>query len=394
MDAIFDQSQDQTGHEIHRITNLYEPPAFVKDASYDSICGDVKTLPIHVYADPRSRKYPCHTASATWMSAAFFADKQASHQETDVDFIKDRVHKAADFFGIRPAVDDLFKQAVAYQSDELSRLPDNAFAFIWEQDGKVVERHMPVRNTYEVKAAAAYLQDNRDEFTYLDRLTTARRILSKGNELGADISEYSEFLDKQAGNGACSGKTAAALLDNRAAIINNAEMKSKLREASNALQNNPAAAHSPLKMQKLAAFVDDLDRAEGIFRDYGPTIPRPEDALFVVNEKTAAAVKEAHISMTSGNIYKTADLQSLQLDDVRTWMGTDFADEVSAGGLMLDMNKLAELLPTLPRGDAEHFDRLLFENGVQPFAKEAAHEDLGLSRRDLLALATAYDAKS
>jgi hypothetical protein len=164
------------------------------------------------------------------------------------------------------------------------------------------------------------------------------------------------------------------------------------KQAAAALRLNPAPVHNAGNLQKLAAFVDAFDRENGIVQDYGYSVPRPEDILFTITEKTAAQVKESHVPMTSGNIYKVADLQSVKLGDIRDWMGSDFADEVSVGGLHVNMDKLAELLPTLPRGDAEHFDRLLSTTGVQPFAKEAAHVSEGISRQDLFDLAARYNA--
>ena len=59
----------------------------------------------------------------------------------------------------------------------------------------------------------------------------------------------------------------------------------------------------------------------------------------------------------------------------------------------MDIEKLSEVLPTLPRSDAETFDRLLSEAGIEPFAKEAAQEQQGLTKQDLFALAASYDAQ-
>ena len=68
-------------------------------------------------------------------------------------------------------------------------------------------------------------------------------------------------------------------------------------------------------------------------------------------------------------------------------MGTDFADAISAGGLFVSSEKLAEIVPTLPRGDAELFDRMLNSVGIHPVAKEAAHTRGGFDDADLRALA-------
>jgi hypothetical protein len=391
MDVVLDQGRDKTGQELHRITNLYSPPEFVKHADYSNVCGDPQTLPLHIYADPRTRRYPCHTKAATWMSSAFFADKRSCYQPTDADMVETRLIKAAKYHGIEPIVREVFKKAVAYNNHDKSVLPDDMFAFVWEKDDGTTERHLPLRNRFEVKAAADYLQCNRDEFTYEDRRTMAQKVLSKAAEHSVDLDEHLEFLEKQAGNGACAGKAAVRLLENRAALIPNKDLKDQLKQAASIFKNSPTTAHNSNHMQKLASLVDGIDREFNLIADYGVSVPRPEDVLFNVNEKSASSAIIAHIPMTNGNIYKIADLENLAINEIRDWMGTDFADEVSAGGLFVSTEKLAELLPTLPRGDADHFDRLLSKKGIEPFAKEAASESLGLSRSDLFSLAASYD---
>jgi len=391
MEVVLDQAKDRTGQELHRITSLYGPPEFVKHASYDSICGDPKTLPLHIYADPRARRFPCHTPASTWMSSAFFADKRACYSSRDAELVEARLQKAANYHGIAGDLAQVFEKASRYHANDKAALPDDVFAFVWKKDDGLTERHLPLRNKHEVKCAAEYIQTHRDEFTYNDRQVMAKKVLVKAAEFGADIGATSGYLEKQAGNGVCSGNAAAKLLDNRAGLTDNQAAKQQLKAAAQLLRQNPTAAHKPQKLQKLAAFVDAFDRENGIVQDYGHSVPRPEDVLFNITEKTASHVKSAHIPLTSGNIYKIADLQDVKLNTIRDWMGTDFADEVSVGGLHVNMNKLAELLPTLPRGDAEHFDRLLSSTGITPFAKEAAHTPEGLTRQDLFALAATYN---
>ena len=92
----------------------------------------------------------------------------------------------------------------------------------------------------------------------------------------------------------------------------------------------------------------------------------------------------------SGNIYKRADFNSASLDGIRDVMGEDFAEAISAGGLYVSEEKLAEVLPTLPRGDAELFDQLLQSMGIFPVAKEAATKSGGFNNEELLVLAGAH----
>ena len=385
MDVVLDQVQDVTGREIHRLTSLYTPPDFVKSASHDSICGNAQSLPNNVYADPRYRRYPCHTAAATWMSAAFFAEKQGSYNKNDVQMISERIHNLADQHGIRDQIDAVMTKIAADAADSSAGLSDKDFAWVWEDENGTKDRRLPLRNAHEVKAAADYLTQYRDEFIFTDRQQMATRILEKAAEYKVTVDGC---VEKQAGHGFCAAKTAARFLRERARVINNKEIAGQLRKTAATVEQNSATSRKGL--MKLAEVVDNIDRAFGINRQYGPAIPRPEEVFFGVTEQVVKAAQVDHVPMTSGAIYKLADLAQVKLQDVRDWMGNDLANEVSTGGVLVDREKLAEILPTLPRGDAELFERMLDKSGITPFAKEAAATKQGLRKQDLFELAANY----
>jgi hypothetical protein len=62
----------------------------------------------------------------------------------------------------------------------------------------------------------------------------------------------------------------------------------------------------------------------------------------------------------------------LPSEGLRDILGEEFVNRVSTGGLMLDTEKLAEELRTLPRVDAKLFERLADSASVKPFGKEAS----------------------
>ena len=70
-------------------------------------------------------------------------------------------------------------------------------------------------------------------------------------------------------------------------------------------------------------------------------------------------------------------------------MGDELADAVDADGIHVDATKLAEIVPTLPLGDARLFDQLCKDVGIRTFAKEAGLRQ-GFSRQDLFSLASAH----
>ena len=386
MDVVLDQIQDTTGREIHRLTSLYPPPDFVKTASHDSICGTSEALPAHLYGDSITRTYPCNNPAATWMSAAFFGDKQASYNQDSSERIKSNILRCASYYGIGGQVTELMGKIAADSRDTMESLPDSDFAWVWAQDDGRKERHLPLRNEHEIKAAADYLVNYRDEFVFDDRRKMAEKIIKKAQDYGVTVND--DVL-KQAGHGHCSIKSAARFLRDRARLIKNTEIADQLVKTAAAIEQRPASSRE--HMLKLAKTVSNIDQEFGIYRDYSATVPRPEDALFGITETTVKAAHSAHIPMTSGAIYKLADLAKVKLQDVRDWMGSDLANEVSAGGVLIDQEKLAEILPTLPRGDAELFERMLNKNGINPFAKEASSEEQGLSKQDLFKLAASYE---
>ena len=386
MDVVLDQIQDTTGREIHRLTSLYPPPDFVKTASHYSICGTSEALPAHLYGDSITRTYPCHNPAATWMSAAFFGDKQASYNQDSSERIKSNILRCASYYGIGGQVTELMGKIAADSRDTMESLPDSDFAWVWAQDDGRKERHLPLRNEHEIKAAADYLVNYRDEFVFDDRRKMAEKIIKKAQDYGVTVND--DVL-KQAGHGHCSIKSAARFLRDRARLIKNTEIADQLVKTAAAIEQRPASSRE--HMLKLAKTVSNIDQEFGIYRDYSATVPRPEDALFGITETTVKAAHSAHIPMTSGAIYKLADLAKVKLQDVRDWMGSDLANEVSAGGVLIDQEKLAEILPTLPRGDAELFERMLNKNGINPFAKEASSEEQGLSKQDLFKLAASYE---
>jgi len=373
-----DHVHDISGRETHRLTSLYPPPDFVKSANQERLNG-TDELPRHIYADPHNKLYPCHSGPATWMSALFFADKQADYNEKQASEIRDHIHKAASFFGISSLVNELEEKIAAANTTDLDRLPDESFAVVWTSDFGDRERYYPLRNATEVKYAAHWFKQYRDEFSFHDRHTIATKILTKAAEFNADVSAAEGTLEPAAGLGACAAKVAAAMLRNRAQLLqrSHSDAAAGLTKLAAVVEANPENSRAPETRLKLASVVDQVDRDTHLNRLYGSGgLPRPEEVLFAVTEKVARDFMNAHVETTTGNVYALEDLEKLAVDDVRNWLGEDFADAVSAGGVYMDRDKLAAIMPTLDRGMAATFDRLAAEKGVAPAVKSAAADSL------------------
>lgn len=346
-------------------------------------------MPRHLYADPVNKLYPCHNAAATWMSAVYFADKAAQFDEKTAEAIQTRIHAAAHYFGILGQVSAAEEKVAAANVNDVNQLPDSAFALVWVGDNGSKERHWPLRNDAEVKFAAAHFARYRDEFVFQDRHTIATRILEKAAEYQADISEHVHMLSLSAGHGACAAKVAADMLKQRAALIRrqDAAASEELLKLAAAVEANPETARSAETRLKLAAAVDELDRGCRLYRLYGEEgLERPEEVLFAVTEKAAREFMADNVETVTGNVYALADLEKLAVEDVRHWLGDEFADAVSAGGIFIDREKIAAIVPTLDRGMANTLDRLMQEKKIAAVVQTKAASSL-LSLEDLYTLA-------
>lgn len=393
MRQTLDQTGDINGQQLYRLSKLYALPPFVKKASSDDIYGNDQ-LETHQFADPTTRSFPCHTGPATYVSTLFFMDKRAEMNSERAEFIDSRLDDFAFVYGINERITHLkHKLASATPKDNISELSDDMFALILEanecQTGKR-ERHYPMRNALEVKKAAEYLKEYRDAFTYRHRQKIASKIIEKANAYGAGLGDLDDFLQKQAGIGVAATHEVGQLLFDRARLLKRAgklDYAVKMAEIAKTVISQPVSIQYSEQLVKLACLIDDMDYETGLTRLVS-NLQKPEDVFFNLTEKTASKLRSEHFATTSGNIYKLADIDILKLDDVRSLMGSDFADAISTGGLLVAPEKLAEIVPTLPRGDAELFDRLLESVGIAPIAKEAAHKTDNFSVEELKALAT------
>ena len=394
MATILDHTHDLSGTETHRLTQLYPPPEFVKQASRDQLYGpeDSSTQPAHLYADVRKQNYPCHSKAATWMSALFFLEKGTQYKAAEAQAIGQRLEKAAAYFQIQPELDQL-KRAMAEDSgDDLAKLADADFALVWaSEQGK--DRHYPLRNAQEVKMASEWFTQYRDQFTFTDRHTMANKICIKAAEHHVMLDDP-EMFQKTAGFGHCAADLIAQTLEKRANLVARKypEYTAEMRKMAASVRANPPGARDNGMRLKIAEIIDQFDRQTQLtqlYHDGG--LEMPEDVLFQITEKVAHDFADQHFSVTSGAFYEKSALEQLTPDQVREWMGDDFADEV-APGLHVDVSKMATIAATLPRGDAEIFERMCGSLDIQPFARDKAASASGVSKTELFALAQQYDS--
>lgn len=372
---------------MHRICQLFTIPKFVKTAERATFCGDPSTLRRCDYADQLGKYYPIHSPAATLMSAAFFFDKRASDTSDEARRVRARLLKQADFFNISQAVATIEKQAHELQDCSLAKLPDDQFAWVCKQ-GEQTTRHMPIRNSAEVKTAATWLAQYRQRFTFPARQKMAQRILRRAEQLGA-VCDNADWLERQAGYGACTGKQAAELFRGRSRVIDDELITQALEKTASAMEQQQVV--SAPQRTRAAATLDRLDREYSLQDRYSDAFPAPEDVLFGVTLTKTAAARQNFVRLTNGAIFDKTAFNSLRVYDVRQLMGA-LADEITNDGIHADSEKTAAIAPTLPRRDADAFQRMCRTLGVLPVTTKAAASPEGLTDEELMIWAAAYDA--
>lgn len=389
MTSCLDHTQDTTGTERHRLTQLYAVPEFVKSASHDQLCGAFR-LPSHVYGDIQKRAFPLHTKAATFMSALFFGDRKPLLKTAEAVAIRGRILQAAANYNIKTEVEALWaKMAKDARADE-SRLSDDIFAMVWVGDNGSKERHYPLRNGTEVEKAAEWFDKYHGEFEFDDRHTIASKILQKSAEHNVTLAN-ADLLDRCAGFGYCPPKQAADAWRQRQAFIQaaNPGMAKAAADVANLINSGSVDMRDRDAAVKIASLMDRFDRESGIAEFYGKHgFETPEDTLFVLTEKTASDFAQAHVQTTTGTVYEKSAFTNLRMDHVRNWMGDDFADEV--GGVILDTEKMASILPTLPRPEAAAFDQMANAAGIQVFARQKTATAQSLTTTEMQELAAVY----
>lgn len=385
-----DQAVDAGFHKLHQYIRLYDFPAFAKQAQLADIV-DPPEPHARKYADVRlPYQFPCHTKAATFVSHIYFLEHQDQINPKVRSEITERLDKFAAYWQITRSVDVLKAKHAALQAEASQQLPDDSYALVWYAGG-AKERHYPLRNGLEVKAAAewyeTYQPQLREQFSFLDRQTIAAKILDKAASMGAAIDGQRELLERAAGRGYCDPKQASRVIKGRllAATRITSEERAGMGKLAEAVVSSKNMALDPAAMSQLAHTLDLFDRSHGLLNKYSETFLSPEDACFAVTYEQARGFSKDACTTATGSVYDRNEFTQLSRSDLRDLFGEELVRDVSHG-LSLDPVKLGEVAAGFARPEAQLFEQLLREKGVLPLAKEASG-GLGFTFTQLAAMA-------
>lgn len=386
-----DQTTDRNLTTLHQLLQC-ELPELVKTASLDG----VDELGCDGFADSANRQFPCNTPGNTVLSYAYFLKGASDLRSSDRAWIEHRFQKFAREWGVAEKLADT-KQALvdptghtsvqyAYTDEVSEDEGDEQEVAKGLTQAKMREmrrkRHLlPLKNAEYVRKASEHLYQYRDRYPYEWRRTMAQNILAKQAEFRAELpAREEEYLCKAAGYGWASFRELGHALMGRAFHLPNpyrgTEEHQQMYKAAQALEICKGTPDDETLL-KTALLLDGIDRRCGMCRDYTNGLKTPEEMVYgALTIKLASTIKESLVRTTSGQDYRKSDLVKAGLAPYRA-VSPDLAEAVRGDFSHVDEAKVAAIVPTLPRGDAERLDCALAACGVK--VASALLKDAGLT---------------
>ena len=370
---VVDPCTDLNAAELFKLDQIYQLPSFVKQAFRDTQRPD---MPRVLYADPDNRRYPCHTAAATYLSQIYFNEKSAEFSPEIRQKIATALKAACDFFSVSPPTTRPQEKVASPSEDD--------YAFVWKPDDasdRVLK--LPIRTPAEVKQAADWIDKYRDGFPLFERAAMCRRILQKAAKENVELSaEQKSSLQKQAGFGISDVAAFRREFQSRRYLSKSAELTERLNQIEQAA-TTPKTLGSEKARIKLACALDLLDRELRLKPEHG--LKTAEDLFCGIPYQEIASLRDDAFSLQTGAIYSKQAMTRLDKTAITHVFGDELLREVTTG-LQLDPEKAASVFSTLPLSEAETLELLLSEAGVQPLSQKQA----GIAPERLEAVAAGY----
>ncbi len=376
-----DFNDDISQRELYAMDHLYGVPQFAKEAQLETK-ERLDRLPLSCFGDIGNRKFPCHSKAATWLANAYFKKAQASYSKDEVRQIQERLLKAATFWNIKGLVNEYNDKFTKLAHFEAPSLADADYALVVNYGNEKIRR-MPINTALCVKHAGEFLFANRFNYPFEWRKAAADRILRKavffdeqheqgllktaenpgpaGNfelETVAYLQRASELGMSMPGRVAVKVAERAMMIPER--FVAHREMLLKVAKAF-----GTKSVCNRGDLHKMACVLDAVDRETGLCMAYPDGLELPEEVCFDVLQKEAEEILDNNVMLQTGNSYPLGAFSILPIEKVAEILGEEIAGSMRGLDNALDLEKLAEIAPTLPRPDAKLLE-LMLEQAVRP----------------------------
>jgi hypothetical protein len=348
MKIAFDQQTDYSGKEMFNMFAGVDLPDYVKTAEVED---SYSTLPKTAFADPERGIYPINTPARVYVSNAHFVNKQAGikklYGEGYTSQLENNIKQAAEIFGISEDLEDYNNRLnVKTASDYEER-----YMVSWETENSSINLY-PVKTANDLTEAAQNFTKNISKFPFEVRVKSAETFVKSAEELGVD--ELPDLLCKYAGlyYPDLSIDGVAHEIWRRSTKLANEEHKELYAKIAADLPNMTSLE----EVMKVAETLYSIENMEGLYDNVkvAQILGDPVDRIFT--EQITKIASDLSYVEVHGDKYNLEDLTKISKDKYEEAFGDSGIDPA-------DPEKIAEILPTMPRSDVKLFEEL---TGIRP----------------------------
>jgi hypothetical protein len=316
---IIDQTND-TGYARLKVLMTQFPE--VREMTKTANVGpeEFQDLPDTAFAWPGRRQFPIHTREQATISLGYRKFASAVPQEVDAMLMK-----AAELYEIDTKIFD--KTVIKQASPDQWLLPE--------------KQRFKVASAVDVKDMERILHEKYATLSVDDRMQAFYRLCKLAEQYEVPLSPATH---KIAGFTLTSTKTLKTWIEARKMAAeklgsNIANAYEKVAAMFDKVE--PYVKDRPYQL-KIATALAELDRASGVDRYYGKSIPDPFRSVFNMDKLASETVK-----IGSGMIADKQLLSSLPLSFWEDALGPEVAQEIAPTG-EVNVELLEQVLPTLP----------------------------------------------
>ena len=335
-----DVTNDTSRRMLIMLHSKYRFPEYVQNAEpLSKEAAD--RLPDNLFADVSNRQFPYNDEANTWLSAAYFHETQDDVKlACDRQIIKDTLLKVADVYGIYYDVAAIFDQQP--ETEKEAEVVDAEYCYA---DNGVYA--YPVKRAEDVKTAESYFLQHRHRYKPEVRRTIASNLLKRAGTLHVIIEE--PVLYKEAGQALPDLPGIMRTMTDAMLFMSDPEEQMM----TSGLLHKIACAGMAQVQQVLPQLVKVAEQAIGSSEGY-----TPEEQMY----GTPFAAVEATVKYATplGNYtFDARKLAQLSPEIFKQALPEDVVDELCDLRGNLDAEKVAEVLPTLPRPDQMLLERAI-----------------------------------
>ena len=346
----FDQQSDFSGKELFNLSRGVDLPEYVKTAEVED-AYELSALPKTAFADPDRGIYPINTPARVYVSNMYFMDKKASikklYGEDYVSQLENNIKEAALVFGIDEDLTDFEKSKNIKEASDYNER--HMVDFSVPGMSEPVQLY-PVKTASDLLDSAQHFANNIKNFPFDVRIKSAENFVEAARELAVD--DLPDLVMKYAGLYYPEIENMADELWRRSTKLANEDHKAIYNAMADDIENISNISD----VMKIAETCFHVENMEGLYdkAKVAELLGDPVDRFFTAPiQKVAQDLSYVEVH---GEKYKLEDLTKISKDKYEEAFGDSGIDPT-------DPEKIAEILPTMPRSDVKLLEEI---TGLRP----------------------------